>query len=201
MPTSYPHRYTPRRPWQRLSDAEWLALMPYVLRRSGPGRPIRELRQRLDGVFHVACTPDPWRCLPEEFGKADTVSRWFRRLTHAGLWDRLLAELAQADPAHPLRALESWICLACRRAVRLLGLHFIVRIRRLGLRSALPGPPWMLPDPDLSERLLEVPIHLPERPDRAAFRRCHAHVRTLVRCLTVSIGRRSIPRALRWAWP
>lgn len=200
MPSFLPHRYTPRRPWQRMSDAEWLALMPYILRRSGPGRPIRELRQRMDGIFHLACTPDPWRSLPAEFGKPDTVSRYFRRLTHAGLWDKLLADLAEADPSHPLRAIEAWICRACRRAVRLLGIAFIVRIRRLGLRSALPGPPWLLPDPDLSETLLRVPIELPERPDRAAFRALHAKVRSLVRCLTVSIGRRSIPRAVRFAW-
>jgi hypothetical protein len=31
-----------------------------------------------------------------------------------------------------------------------LGLRLIVLARRLGLRAALPGPPWLLPHPDLS---------------------------------------------------
>ncbi|WP_256476410.1 transposase, partial [Siccirubricoccus soli] len=67
-----------------------MALAPYVLRRSGPGRPIPELRQRMDAIFHLACSAEPWRALPPAFGKPDTVSRCFRRLTHAGLWQRLL---------------------------------------------------------------------------------------------------------------
>ncbi|MFC7554057.1 hypothetical protein ACFQU7_20405 [Pseudoroseomonas wenyumeiae] len=43
---------------------------------------------------------------PARYGKADTVSRYFRRLTHAGLWQKLLHALAEAAPNHPLRQLE-----------------------------------------------------------------------------------------------
>jgi transposase len=194
-------RLTPHRPWQRMSDTEWLALMPYVERRSGPGRPLRELRTRMDGIFHLATTTTaPWHALPAEFGKADTVSRYFRRLTHAGLWQRLLHALAEAPENHPLRALEAWICRACRRAWRILGLGFILMVRRLGLRTAMPGPPWMLPNPDLSETLLRYPIPRPDPAKRGSLTRCRDILRSLRHCLRVSAGRRSLPRFLRLAW-
>jgi transposase len=194
------HRYTPRRPWQRLSDDEWLALLPYVERRSGPGRPLRELRARMDGIFQVAASAEPWHVLPPEFGKADTVSRYFRRLTYAGLRQRLLLALAETPTAHPLRRIEAWICRACRRAHRILGLRFIVLIRRIGLRSALQGPPWMVPDPDLSETLFHHPIPLPDFTDRRSIRRVRDLAGTLRRLLRVTAGRRSLPRCLRLAW-
>jgi transposase len=198
-PTAF--RLTPRRPWQRLSDDEWLALMPYVARRSGPGRPLRELRTRMDGIFHLAASAAPWHSLPAEYGKSDTVHRYFRRLTHAGLWQRLLHALAEAPDTHPLRALEAWICRACRRAHRILGLGFLVLIRRIGLRSAMPGPPWLLPDPDLSETLLRYPLPRPDPARRGSLGRCRSILRSLRHCLRVAAGRKSIRRSLRLAWP
>ncbi|WP_242662634.1 transposase, partial [Pseudoroseomonas deserti] len=142
-----------------MTDLEWAALLPYLLHRSPQGRPIADLRQRMDGIFALAVSHDPWRLLPERFGNPDTVARYFRRLTHAGLWPRLLEALADAAPRHPLRAIEHFIVRATRRAHRILGLPLVVLIRRIGLRSALRAPPWLMPDPDLSEtciRLIET---------------------------------------------
>ena len=148
--TALPRRYTPRRPWAPMSDLEWHALMPFVLRRLGAGRPLREIRERLDAMFWVGAHHARWREVPERFGAWGTVARHFRRLTHRGLWQRLLEELAVLGAEHPLRAIEHFICRAARRAYRLIGLRLIVLARRLGLRAALPGPPWLLPHPDLS---------------------------------------------------
>ena len=50
-----------------------------------------------------------------------------------------------------MRALEHWICGACRRATRLRGLRIIALARRLGFLSALKAPSWVLPNPDLAE--------------------------------------------------
>jgi hypothetical protein len=55
-----------------------------------------------------------------------------------------------------LRRLTHWLCRAWRRATRIVGLYAIRLARRLGLLSALKGPHWMLPDPDLSDSLLPV---------------------------------------------
>ncbi|MCO6417830.1 transposase, partial [Siccirubricoccus sp. KC 17139] len=165
----------------------------------GPGRPIPELRQRMDAIFHLACSAEPWRALPPAFGKPDTVSRCFRRLTHAGLWQRLLRALVDLSETHTLRAIEAWITRACRRAARILGLGFIVLIRRLGLLSALNGPPWLLPDPEWAESLARS-IPVPAAPSPAGFRRLCQGLRLLRRLHRIAVGRRRIPRCLRLAW-
>ncbi len=147
--------FTPPRRWQPLTDAEWDALLPFVLVREGPGRPLRDARKRMDAVFWVAASGSAWRTAwrtaPPRFGKADTVSRHFRRLTHAGLWERLLRALARPDAPPALLALEHWIVSACRRAARLRGPAMVALARRLGLLSALRAPSHLLPKPDLSE--------------------------------------------------
>ncbi|HYI83482.1 MAG TPA: transposase, partial [Acetobacteraceae bacterium] len=134
---------------------------PALRERRPAGRPVRDPRCRLDAIFWLAANtrpgraPPPWAALPERFGKPDTVSRQFRRWAHAGLWTKLLQALA--DEHVPgiavLRRLESWICRAYRRAWRLLGVGGMALARRLGFLSALRGPSWLLPDPDLSEQV------------------------------------------------
>ncbi|HYZ30846.1 MAG TPA: transposase, partial [Crenalkalicoccus sp.] len=89
-------RFTPRRPWVPLADAEWDALAPFLTRAEGtPGRPLATpLRTRLDAMLRIACTDAPWHALPPGYGKGETVARHFRRLAHAGLCARLLEALA-----------------------------------------------------------------------------------------------------------
>ena len=98
-------RLTPPRPWTPLSDEAWAALLPYVLPRAPQGRRIADLRARMDALFHLAPTPnDPWRTLPPEYGNPQTVARFFRRLTHAGLWHRLLRPCTTPPPTTPSAA-------------------------------------------------------------------------------------------------
>ena len=52
---AHQRRYTPVRRWQPLSDAEWDALLPFVLVQDRPGRPLRDAR-RLDAVFWLAAS-------------------------------------------------------------------------------------------------------------------------------------------------
>ena len=151
-----------RRPWAPLSDAEWNAVAPFVARETGgPGRPLRDPRGRLDAMLRNTLADRPWRDLPPENGKPDTVSRLFRRWAHAGLWMRLLEALAAPDAPAPLRAMEYWLCRLARRALWTLrrarrGLAEIVRIKRLGLLTALPQYSFALYQPDLSELLQRV---------------------------------------------
>lgn len=188
-----------RIPHAPLSDAEWAALHPH-LRHAPAGRP-SDRRAHFDAIFRVAATDGPWRDLPEEFGRHATVARYFRRLAHAGFWEHLLLALAAAPRGHPLRRLEGLICRACRRAVRLRGLRIIVLARRLGLKRALPAPPWLCPDPDLSEKLFALP--LPRRIPRTARLRkaAIAYLGIIRKCLTIAAGRRHVPRALLASWP
>ncbi len=153
--------YAARRPWAPLSDAEWEALAPHVTRDTGPGRPLRDPRGRFDAMLRNTLADRPWREMPPEGGKPDTVSRLFRRWTHAGLWMRLLDALAAPDAPAPLRAMEYWLCRLARRGLWTLrragrGMAEILRIKRLGLYSALPQYPFALCQPDLSELLHRV---------------------------------------------
>ena len=178
---------------------------PALRERRPAGRPVREPRQRLDAVFWLAAhtlpgrAPPPWAALPPEFGKPDTISRQFRRWAKQGLWTKLLQALADAH--YPglaiLRRLESWVCRAFRRAWRLLGVGGMALARRLGFLSALRGPSWLLPDPDLSEQVFSKL--------RAAMLRAREHglrvlppgfLRSYKKLLAIAAGRRSIPRAL-----
>lgn len=180
--------YAPRIPIRPLSDLEWHALLPYVLRRSPQGRQIGDLRARMNALFRHAATDAPWKDAAAPGIAADSLARYYRRLTHAGLWERLLQALHDAAPGHPLRGIEAMICRAARRAHRLRGLCLLVLARRLGFRRALNGPPWLLPHPDLSENLLEAGPPAP-------------HLRKpWLRVLKALVGRRSIPRSVRGAW-
>ncbi len=147
---------------QPLTPTQFHALLPYLLPRSPAGRQIGDLRARMDAIFALSCTTAPWRTLPPEHGKADTVARYFRRLTHAGLWEKLLLAIKDNDPGHPLNQIAPLIFRACRRAIRLRGLRLVVLIRRLGFLAALNGPPHKLPDPDLSEKLRAIPLPAPQ---------------------------------------
>ena len=93
--------------------------------------------------------------------------------------------------------MESWICRSYRRAWRLLGVSGVALARRLGFLSALRGPSWYLPDPDLSEYVLDrlepvlKRIYCGDlRPPPPGFLRACANL------LGTAGGRRSIPRCL-----
>jgi hypothetical protein len=159
-----PH-LVPARPWQPMSDAEWEA-MSLILWGSGCGfrgpqhrrgdeETMRDPRARLDAIFRGATlkwqTPKgairaPWRALPAQHGKPDTVARTHRRWAHAKLWQRMLAAAMEPHCDAVLRGMLHWICCAYRRAIGVLGLAAVTFARRLGAHSALTAPPHWLPD-------------------------------------------------------
>lgn len=185
-------------PHAPLTDAEWAALRPHIPI-TGRGRPC-DLRAHFDAFFRLAATEGAWRELPAEYGKPNTLARHFRRLTHAGVWEALLRALAAAPRGHILWQLQGYICRAARRAVRLRGLGLIVLARRLKLMRALPGPSWMVADPDLSQIIPRLNIRERilrcgrDRRPLFAFLRAVKHLHTLIG------GRAHIPRTLRECW-
>jgi len=84
-----------------MSDTEWAFFEPFVVASGGKrGRPPRDHRLILDGIFWIARTGAQWRDLHEYFGKWRTVYRQFRRWTLAGVWELMLEALAdsRAEP-------------------------------------------------------------------------------------------------------
>ncbi|WP_424811055.1 transposase [Roseococcus sp. YIM B11640] len=188
-----------RIPHSPLTDAQWAALRALLPHTSASGRPC-DRRAQLDAIFRVAATDGPWRELPPGYGNPASVARCFRRLTHAGLWERLLRTLAASPPGHPLHSLTRIICRATRRAIRLRGLPLIVLARRLKLTRALPAPPWMCPDPDLSEKLFAMPIPRDIPRTRGQLNAVLGYLKSLGKCIGVAGGRRRIPRMIKAIW-
>ena len=86
-----------------ISDAEWNLMESFVIENPRrPGRPPRNHRLVVDGIFWIACTGEPWRNLPEEYGNWGSVYRQFLRWTKGGLWEALLEAIENSRAqSHP----------------------------------------------------------------------------------------------------
>lgn len=83
-----------------MSDAEWSFFAPFVVVKGAQsGRPPGDRRRTLDGIFWIMRTGAPWRDLPEELGKWNSVYRQFLRWSRSGLWDLLLETMAASGAA------------------------------------------------------------------------------------------------------
>ena len=88
-------------------DWEWNAIrhfLPWQRSRRG-GRPWADHRLVINGIVWILKTGSPWRDLPSEFGKWQTVYNRFRRWTIEGLWDRIYELLLKR--AGELRKIDS----------------------------------------------------------------------------------------------
>lgn len=145
---SSPRRYTPRRAWSPMTNAEWEEILPHLrIVVMGEGRPLKDIRHRIDGMFRLAVSGQPWHTLPEEYGKPDTVSRHFRRLARLGLWMRLVGACSDRQASAALRRIEYFICRAARRAMRVLGMDAAVMAEKVGMLTAMPVLPVYLTRP------------------------------------------------------
>ena len=80
-----------------MRDEEWRFFEPFLVATGAKrGRPPRDHRLILDGVFWIARTGAQWRDLHDYFGKWQTVYRQFRRWTLAGVWQVLLDALNES---------------------------------------------------------------------------------------------------------
>jgi transposase len=194
-------RLTAPKPWRPMTDAEWDRIM-HIMIHVHPDRgrfTVLGARRSLDACFHAACMDGPWRALPEHYGKWGTVARLFRRWTHAGLWKRMLAFVAEDRVG--LEHIQYYVCRAFRRAWRIHDHAGLTFARKLGMDSALRAASWELPDANLSQYLQNVlwPRIRPavmEGP-RTVQRRWLGFLRRLH---TQCMGRRWLPRVLRLSW-
>lgn len=83
-----------------LTDEQWGRIADVFPEEAATGRPRRDRRTVVDGIFWILRTGSPWRDLPEEFGPWQTVWRLFDRWNDDGTLDeiarRLRNDLAQS---------------------------------------------------------------------------------------------------------
>ena len=114
-----------------MSDAEWTFFEPFV--KAKRGRP-SEHRRVLDGIFWVMRTGAPWRDLPQELGKWNSIYQQFRRWSLSGLWDVLLEALAGSGAApKTVQMIDSTVIRAHHQAA---GAKGGLKTRLLAARAA-----------------------------------------------------------------
>jgi len=81
-----------------LSDEQWQRVAPLLPGKVGdPGRSGEDNRGFLEAVLWIARTGSPWRDLPAEFGKWNSVFKRFRRWAVKGVLAAIFKTLS-ADP-------------------------------------------------------------------------------------------------------
>jgi transposase len=82
----------------RLTDEQWRRIEHLIPGKPGdPGRSGKDNRLFVDAIIWMARTGTPWRDLSPSFGKWNSVWKRFRRWAKAGVWERIMAALAD-DP-------------------------------------------------------------------------------------------------------
>ncbi len=92
-----------------LSDHSWSLIKDIVSPHQSMGRPRRDDRQVLNGIFWVLCSGAKWRDLPERYGPWSTVYARFRQWRDDGTFDAVLARLQLKLREDGLMDLDTWM--------------------------------------------------------------------------------------------
>lgn len=76
-----------------LSDQHWEVLKELLPPPGTQGRPRRNRRQVLNGIFWILRTGAPWRDMPERYGPWQTAYHCFNQWRKDRTWDRILQAL------------------------------------------------------------------------------------------------------------
>lgn len=77
-----------------LTDEQWKLVSRLIPRKTAKtGRPGKDPRLMLNGVFWILGTGAPWRDLPERFGSCKTVHRYFSEWRRAGVFAKIIEAL------------------------------------------------------------------------------------------------------------
>jgi putative transposase len=95
---------------------DWAKIAPLLPGKVGDrGRSAADNRLFVEAVLWIARTGSPWRDLPPEFGRWNSVYVRFRRWARAGVWERLRT-LLQADLDREYLMLDSTVVRAHQHA-------------------------------------------------------------------------------------
>jgi transposase len=101
-----------------LTDWEWSIIEPLLPGRAGTkgrGRPRKDDRRVLNGIFFILRTGASWRDLPERYGPYTTAYNRFNRWAKRGVWGAVFGALAQRSP-DSLRMIDSTVVRAHQHA-------------------------------------------------------------------------------------
>jgi transposase len=101
-----------------LSDEAWDIITPLLPPQAGGvGRRPGDHRPFVNGMLWVLRTGAPWRDLPGEYGKWNSVYQRFARWSKRGIWDGVMDALANAGLAdHVHHSLDSTVIRAHQHA-------------------------------------------------------------------------------------
>jgi putative transposase len=117
----------------RLSDAQWERIAPLVPGKPGdPGRHGEDNRLFVEAVLWLGRTGAPWRDLPAEFGRWNSIYRRFWRWAKRGVWSRILEKVIE-DPDLEHLIIDATTVRAHQHAA---GGKGGFKIRRSGARAA-----------------------------------------------------------------
>jgi transposase len=92
-----------------LTDEQWELIEPLIPRSEAKtGRPAKDPRLMLDGIFWVLATGAPWRDLPERFGPFQSVHRYFSDWRKAGVFAQVIEALQVKLDSRGLIDWEMW---------------------------------------------------------------------------------------------
>lgn len=92
-----------------LYEQQWQLIKDIVSPSQTMGRPRRDDRQMLNGIFWVLCSGAKWRDLPERYGPWSTVYARFRQWRDDGTFEAVLSRLQLQLREDGLIDLETWM--------------------------------------------------------------------------------------------
>ena len=118
-----------------LTDGGWRRIEPLIPGKKGDkGRHGADNRLFVDAVLWLVRAGAPWRDLPDEFGKWNSVFKRFRRWAKKGVWKRLFTELGE-NPDLEYLIIDSTIVRAHPHAAG--AQKGEPKMRRSGVRAAV----------------------------------------------------------------
>lgn len=77
-----------------LTDEQWALVEPHLPRSTArTGRPAKDRRVQLNGIFWILATGAPWRDLPERFGPWQTAYDHYRKWRKSGVFAAIIEAL------------------------------------------------------------------------------------------------------------
>jgi len=118
---------------RQLTNAQWRRIERLVPGKEGDkGRHGEDNRLFVDAVLWLVRAGAPWRDLPEQFGKWNSVFQRFRRWAKKGDWERIFNALIE-NPDFEYLIIDSTIVRAHQHAA---GAKGGAKVRRSGVRAA-----------------------------------------------------------------